>query len=47
MTRRIVELRRMMATLDYVSLSLAIRVAESLMREQRMTPIARRNGVSS
>jgi hypothetical protein len=36
MTRRIAELRRMMAGFDYVTLLLAIRVAESLMREQRM-----------
>jgi hypothetical protein len=35
MSRRIVELRRMMATFDYVNLLLAVRVAEAMMREQK------------
>jgi hypothetical protein len=48
MTQRIVELRRMMAPFEYGDLLLTIRVAESLMREQRMVAaIAQRSGVSS
>ena len=42
--RRVVELRRMMSGFDYVNLLLAVTVAESMMREQRL-PIARRNGL--
>jgi hypothetical protein len=45
-TRRIVELWRMMAHFDYVDLLLVVRVAESLMREQPMSVAsAQRSGL--
>jgi hypothetical protein len=45
-TRRVVELRRTMAQYDYVNLLLVIRVAESMMREQRLAGVvARRSGL--